>query len=109
MSVMMTLTLSFRYTDPISTLMAILFAFEGGINLLAIQGNHISSHNLAGNDMVEQDVGQLLLVFGQEQAVEGASRQGSEGIIGGGKDGEGSFVLRASQPARLPGGLPPGW
>ena len=59
--------------------------------------------------MVEQDVDQLLLVLRQEQAVEGASGQSGEGIIGGGKDSEGTFTLEGSLPVRLPGGLPPGW
>ena len=55
------------------------------------EGDHVRSHDLARDHMVEQDVGQLLFVFGQKQAVEGASGQGSEGIVSGGEDREGTF------------------
>ena len=71
-----------------------LLASQGGISHLSIQANHIRGHDFAGDDMVEQDVGQLLLVLGQEQALQGAGRQSGEGIIGGGKDSEGASALQ---------------
>lgn len=55
------------------------------------EGDHIRSHDLARDHMIEQDVGQLLFVFGQKQTIESASGQGSERIVSGGKDCEGTF------------------
>jgi hypothetical protein len=54
--------------------------------------DHIGSHDLARDHMVEQDVGQRLFVLRQEQAVERACGQGGESVIGGGEDREGTFT-----------------
>ena len=53
--------------------------FDGDGDILAKhrggagEGDHVRSHDLARDHMVEQDVGQLLFVFGQKQTIEGAS------------------------------------
>ena len=40
------------------------------------EGDHIRSHDLARDHMVEQDVGQLLFVFGLEAGCQGCQRAG---------------------------------
>ena len=47
----------------------ILAKYSGG----AGKNDYIRGHDLARNDMIEQDVGQRLLAFGQEQCVKCAS------------------------------------
>jgi hypothetical protein len=42
--------------------------------------------------MVEQDIGQLLLVLRQEQAVQRALGESRERLVGGGEDREGTFT-----------------
>ena len=73
--------------------------FDG--NLLLSQGgiDHLTIHATTSaamtdrHDMVEQDVGQLLLVLGQEQGGDSVA-QGCEGFVGGGEDGEGAIALQ---------------
>ncbi len=80
-------------------------AGEGGFSALAIEGDYIGSHDLAGDDMVEQDVGQRLEVLGLEQIFDGASRQLGEGLISGCEEGERAFALECvDQTSSLNGG-----
>ena len=57
------------------------------------EGGYICSHDLAGNDMVKQDVGEGLLVLGQKQAFDGAFGKSGESVISGGEDSEGTFTF----------------
>jgi len=44
--------------------------------------------------VIGQDRNQLILVFRQEQVFDGPFRQGREGVIGGGENGERAFALQ---------------
>src|SRR5215207_11353712 len=57
--------------------------------------DHVRSHYLARDNMIEQDVRQLLFVFRQKQAVQSTSGQCREGIIGRGKDREWTFTVQS--------------
>ena len=59
----------------------------------AHQFDYVCSHNLARYCMIEQDIRELLLVLGLEQAFDGAGRELSECIIGGGEYCEWSRTL----------------
>jgi len=50
------------------------------------QLDHIGSHDLAGGNMVEQDIGQFLLVFGLEQCVDSSSWEFGKDLVSGSKD-----------------------
>src|SRR5512134_564169 len=69
------------------------------------QSGHIGGQDFAGDNVIGQDVGELLLVLRQEQAVQCAGGQGGEGIVGGGEHGERTFTLQGiHQPSGLDSG-----
>ena len=74
--------------------------FQCGPSGLSVQANHVGSHDLARHYVVEQDVGQRGDV--SQQTFNGTGGQCGEGIIGGGKDSEGTFALqRVDQTSSL--------
>jgi hypothetical protein len=58
--------------------------------------------DFAGNDMVGENLGQLILVFRLQQSVDSAGRQFAEGLIGWRKDCEGAGHPAGWAPVRLP-------
>ncbi len=72
-------------------------------DVLALDGGdgfhleHLGGGQVLAGDMVEQDVGQSRDI--SQEGFHGTGRQHGEGVIGGGKDGEGAFALAVFQPA----------
>lgn len=57
-----------------------------------LAGFHIGGHDFAGDDVVGENAGELLLVLGLEKRLDGALGQLREGLVGGGEDGEGTIA-----------------
>ena len=99
MSVVVTLTLSFRTTPPSTTLMLI-----GSPSTVfgRVELDDLVGHDLTGDDVVEQDLLERLLVG--EQAVERPGRQGGECVVRRREDGERAIALERLDETRLLGG-----
>jgi hypothetical protein len=63
-----------------------------GLELLAVL--EICGHQLAGYDVVGEDVGELLFAFGREQLVEGFLAHGTECVVGRREHRERSLALK---------------
>ena len=74
-----------------------------GLDLLGL-AREVGGHDLAGDDVVGQDLRQLGLVLGLQQGVERAGRQAGEGGVGRREDGERARALeRLDQAGGLDG------
>lgn len=86
---------------------AVNFDTLGGVNLdhSAVDSrslrelDDVAGHHLAGDDMVCQDAGELVFVFGKKKIVQRALGELGEGVIGGGEDGEGAIALEGVHEA----------
>ena len=103
MSVLMTLASSIDHGAVLDGDLGLL-ALDG-LDVVAVELDHVGGHRLAGDDVVLEDGDELLLVLRLEQGLDGTLGQLGEGLVGRGQHGERALALeRVDQVGGLEGG-----